>query len=50
MCPEEVWIFIDAKTPEKRYGRMTQSEVEALYQLHEQLEASEEDGTDSKPR
>lgn len=44
MCPQELWLFIDAKTPEKRYGNLSQSDVEELYQLNQELEATSEDG------
>lgn len=39
MTPSEVWLFIDAKTPEKRYGNMSQSSYDRLLERREELEA-----------
>jgi hypothetical protein len=43
MCPWEVWTFIDAKIPPRKFGAMSQEDVEALYQLNEELESSGEE-------
>jgi hypothetical protein len=39
MCPAEIWLLVDARTPEKKYGNLRESEVDELAALHEQLEA-----------
>jgi hypothetical protein len=42
MAPVEVWLLIDARTPEKRYGNLTETEVAELAELHEKLEAQQD--------
>ena len=32
MTPRELWWFIEAKTPAKMYGSMTEAEVRQIYE------------------
>lgn len=39
MTPSEVWLIIDAKLPEKKYGNLTATEYEKLVAKRAELEA-----------
>ena len=35
MTPAEVWLYIDAKTPEQRYGNLRESQLDELLEVYE---------------
>ena len=39
MTPAEIWLLVDAHTPPKRYGNLTEDEVSELAELYEKLES-----------
>jgi hypothetical protein len=38
MTPAEIWLFIDAKTPEERFGNLRESELDGLYEVYQKGE------------
>jgi hypothetical protein len=32
MSPQELWWFIEAKLPQRKYGSLTEDEISALYE------------------
>lgn len=35
MTPSEVWLYIDAKTPEQQFGNLRQSQLDELFEVYE---------------